>query len=175
MKLAPGILGQHAVTQLQRTADEVILEVGSDKLGRRELAAVGCYNFMAARNLSAVLKSLQVTSLKFLFEHIPPSSLALPHMGVISLAVLGAAFEARKIGGANPLESWVKAHLGGNGSAKQAMVTFHTLKARELAEARNEKQATKQRKQGRRNQAHTLRLARFGERQAGVQVREATR
>jgi len=166
MNLAPRILGATACTQLQRNADEVILQIGSDRLGRKELAKVGCYNFMAARNLSAVLKTLQVTSLKYLFEHIPPSSLALPHMGVISLAVLGAAFEAKNIGGSSPLESWVAHHANGDG--KQAMVTFHTLKARELAEQLKEKKATKQRKHARKNQAHQLRVMRFGDRQASA-------
>jgi hypothetical protein len=99
--------------------------------------------------------------LKYLYEQVPPTNLALPHMGVISLAVLGAAFEARKIGGSNPLESWVKSHAKGNGDVKQAMVTFHTMKVRELAEARNEKREIKQRQRGRRNQAHKLRVARF--------------
>jgi hypothetical protein len=168
MNLAPTILGNYAVTQLQKTAGEVILEVGSDKLGRKELAAVGCYNFHAARNLSAVVKSLQIPNLKYLFEHVPPSDLALPHMGVISLAVLGAAFEVRKVGGSNPLLSWVQLHAPHGNDAKQAMVTFHTLKMRELAEARNEKQAIKDRKQTRRNKAHKLRVARFGERQASA-------
>jgi hypothetical protein len=163
MNLAPRILGTTACTQLQRNADEAILQVGSDRLGRRELAAVGCYNFTAARNLSAILKPFQLPSLKYLYENVPPEGLALPHMGVISLAVLGAAFEARKIGGEAPLENWVRAHAG---SDKQAMVTFHTLKAREAAERAAEKKAVKQRKHARRNQAHHLRLARFGDRQA---------
>ena len=80
---------------------------------------------------------------------------------------VGAAFEARKIGGQTPLLSWVQLHARG-GNEQQAMVTFHTMKQRELAEARNEKKATKDRKQTRRNKAHKLRLARFGERQASA-------
>ena len=144
MYLASTILGSTAVKHLQQTADEAVLVVGSDRLGRRELAGVGCYNFVAARNLSAILKPLQVPSLKFLFEHIPPATLALPHMGVISLAVLGAAFEARKIGGGQPLVAWVKAHAGND--EKRAMVTFYTLKARELAEQLAEKKAIKARR-----------------------------
>jgi hypothetical protein len=164
MNLAPTILGSYAVTQLTRQAGEVILEVGADKLGRKELAGVGCYNFMAARNLSAVVKSLQIPNLKFLFEHVPPANLALPHMGVISLAVLGAAFEARKIGGANPLESWVRFHAN-HGEEKQAMVTFHTLKQRELAEVSNEKKAVEQRRRTRVGKAHKLRVTRFNDRQ----------
>jgi hypothetical protein len=162
MNLAPTILGTTACTQLQRTADEAILAVGTDRLGRRELAGVGCYNFTAARNLGTVLKPLQLPSLKYLYEHVPPSSLALPHLGVISLAVLGAAFEARKIGGASPLESWVRSHAEG-GNEKRAMVTFHTLKLREAAEQAREQKAARQRRHARRTKAHTLRLARFGD------------
>jgi hypothetical protein len=164
MNLAPSVLGSYAVKRLQETADETILVVGRDTLGRKELAAVGCYNFTAARNLSAVLKPLQLPSLKHLFDHIPPASLALPHMGVVSLAVLGAAFEARKIGGGSPLLAWVKSHAAG-GDEKRAMVTFHTLKVREAQDHAGEKQAIEQRKRRRKGKAHGLRLARFTARQ----------
>jgi hypothetical protein len=162
MNLASSVLGAGAVKHLTYLADEVILEVGNDRLGRKELAAVGCYNFTAARNLSAVLKPLQLPSLKHLFEHVPPASLALPHLGVISLAVLGAAFEVRKVGGANPLLAWVQSHAG---DEKRAMVTFHTLKHREAQELLNEKKAVIERRRGRKGKAHGLRVARFTARQ----------
>lgn len=162
MNLAPTVLGAGAVKHLSGLAEEALLIVGSDRLGRRELAGVGCYNFAAARNLSAVLKPLQLPSLKHLFQNIPPASLALPHMGVISLAVLGAAFEARKIGGANPLLAWVQFHAG---DEKKAMVTFYTLKHREAQEVLNEKKAIVERRRGRKGKAHQLRVARFTARQ----------
>src|SRR5262245_49780215 len=107
MNLSTTILGSTAVKHLQATGSAWVLEVGSDRLTRGELAGVGCYNFLAARNLTAILKIVTVKSLADLYARIPPTAVALPHMGVISLAVLGAAFEAKGIGGDAPLENWV--------------------------------------------------------------------
>ena len=147
MNLSTRILGSTAVKQLQVTSNATVLQVGKDALTRSELAQVGCYNFHAARNLSAVLAETAITSLQELYNTIPPSALALPHMGVISLAVLGAAFEARSIGGEAPLESWVRLHRPGNGKdPKDSMVTFHTLKKREAAEVARERKARRSRR-----------------------------
>lgn len=132
MNLSTSILGSHACKQLQAGATDAVLTVGSDQLTRGELARVGCYNFTAARNLSALLRAVNARSLKDLFERVPPTALAVPKMGVISLAVLGAAFEARKVGGAAPLETWVRKH-------REKMVTFYTLKKHEEADAAQEK------------------------------------
>src|SRR5262245_594927 len=134
MNLSTEILGATAVTQLQATSKAWVLEVGRDRLTRADLARVGCFNFVAARNLTAILEDVPVKSLADLYARLPPAALALPHLGVISLAVLGAAFEAKGIGGEAPLESWVAKHAAGNG--RRAMVTFHTLKQREAAAGR---------------------------------------
>ena len=166
MNLSTTILGSTAVKQLQATSKASVLEVGSDRLTRAELARVACFNFHAAKNLSAVLKTLDVKNLADLYARLPPSAVALPHIGAISLAVLGAAFEAKRIGGEAPLESWVRKHAGTDG--RKAMVTFDTMKARELAELSQEKKARKERKQARRQVAHETRVARFVARQHGV-------
>ena len=81
----------------------------------------------------------------------------------ISLAVLGAAFEAKKIGGDTPLENYVKKHTTKtNGEA--TFVTWTTMKHREQAEVARERKERKKRKRQRRDQAHELRVDRFEER-----------
>jgi hypothetical protein len=159
MNLSTTILGSTAVKQLQATSSAWILEVGSDRLTRAELAGVGCFNFHAARSLTTILKDFSIKNLADLYARLPPSAVALPHIGAISLAVLGAAFEAKGIGGETPLEAWAKKH-GPAGDPAKAMVTFHTMKQRERAERAEERK----RKRGRRHRAHGLRLARFTER-----------
>lgn len=144
MNLSASILGSTAVKQLQASTSAWVLEVGSDKLTRGQLASVGCYNFHAARLLTACLRTLPVKNLAELFAKFPPSAVALPHLGVISLAVLGAAFEAKGIGGASPLEAWVQKHAPGGAEAE--MVTFHTMKRRELAEGARERKLTRRRR-----------------------------
>jgi len=160
MNLAANILGTSAVDRLRESAAGAVLQIGSDKLTRADLAGVECYNFHAARLLSHVLRELDVRNLRDVYEKIPPSALALPNLGVISLAVLGAAFEAKGIGGQAPLESYVRRHLV-NGNK---VVTFDTLKKREHAEVANERKARKRRKASRRDRAQQLRVDRFTER-----------
>src|SRR5262245_60510447 len=146
MNLSTTVLGSYTVKQLQARTSEVILIARSDHLSRRDLAAVGCYNFQAARNLTAVLHVVGVKSLRDVFDNHPPTDLALPHMGVITLAVLGAAFEVAGIGGGDPLGNYVKKHLQRNGTVRERMVTFHRLKQRELEERRQEKKEARRRK-----------------------------
>ena len=127
MRLSSKVLGTATAEKLGTRAAEHVLIVGSDKLTRGDLAEVGCFNYLAAQNLTAILaKFFTVENLRDLYEHTPPRELALPHLGVISLAVLGAAFEVREIGGDDPLENYVK-HHSDNGK----IVTFDTIKLRE--------------------------------------------
>jgi len=142
MNLTARVLGQTAVTKLQSTAGEHVLVVGKDKLTRGDLADVGCYNFLAARYLTAALEALGVESLQQLYMTFSPRDLALPRVGVICLAVLGAAFEARGIGGDNPLENYVKKH-----SAK--LITFDSVKN----QIRRAEEATRKNRRRRRNHA----------------------
>jgi len=164
MNLAANILGQTAVTKLQEGARSAVLEIGSDKISRRDLAQVECYNFHAARLLSGVLHTLGVKSLRQVYDEYPPTALAVPGMGVVSLAVLGAAFEAKGIGGETPLENYVRKHAK-NGNGK--VVTFDTLKHRELAERQKEARDRKRRKRQRRDQAHAQRVERFLDQKEG--------
>ena len=130
MNLATAILGSTTVRRLEETHKDAVLVVGSDRLTRQDLAAVECFNFHAARLLTHALAEFKFANLRQLYNEMPPADLALPTLGVISLAVLGAAFEAKGIGGEAPLESYARKHAASkNGDAPQ-VVTFDTLKER---------------------------------------------
>jgi hypothetical protein len=159
MNLSLSVLGSTAVQRLTEAGAEHVLTIGSDRLTRGELSRVGCYNFVAAKNLSKILQAIGAKSLRAVFETIPPQALAVPHMGVVSLAVLGAAFEAKRIGGASPLEAYVRRWAPEG--VKRAMVTFDTIKHREQAEVAKERKERKRRKAARRDQAHGVRVERF--------------
>jgi hypothetical protein len=137
MNLSTRVLGSTSVHKLEAQAAEAVLTIGKDVLTRAQLAQVGCFNFTAARRLSGILADLNIQNLRQLYNDIAPSGLALPGIGVISLAVLGAAFEAKKIGGEAPLESYVEKHK--QGSQKHPLVTFDTIKRRELAAQERER------------------------------------
>jgi hypothetical protein len=164
MNLYASLLGKTAVDQLTETARSAVLQIGSDHLTRSDLARVGCFNFLAAKILSRVLHDeLSVKNLRHVYDTIPPSALALPHLGVISLAVLGAAFEAKGIGGAAPLESYVRRHTRKDG---ERVTTFSSLKRHDQEGITKERQERKKRKAQRRDQAHQLRKQRFDQRSA---------
>ena len=146
MRLSNTILGSTAVKQLEAAYGEHILVIGEDRFTRRQLASVGCFNFIAARNLTTILKPFEIESVRTLYERLPPGALALPHLGVISLAVLAAAFEIKKIGGDDPLGSWARLHMG---DAKRAIVSFHTMKHRELTQLQTEQKEKRARERER--------------------------
>lgn len=135
MNLSTAILGKSAVDRLTLSAGEAILQIGRDQFTRADLARVGCYNFSAARNLSKIFhEALAVNNLREVYENIPPHALALPRLGVVSLAVLGAAFELKRIGGEAPLENYARKHVprtGKNGSEEPTLTSFDTIKRKE--------------------------------------------
>ena len=159
MDLSTSILGKSVVTYLHERQRAAVLRIGKDTFDRATLAKVACFNFVAAANLSAILnRDLQVTDTRDVFNNVHPDRLVLPRLGAVSLAVLGAAFEAKGLGGSAPLEAWFKKHRDGT------TITFASLKHREEAERANEKKALKAKKAARRNTAHALRVERFTER-----------
>jgi len=164
MRLSDAVLGTHVTTKLRERAGAELVRIGRDRFGRRELAHIECFNFTAAANLSRVLEALAVADTRALFETVSPKTIAtIPRLGSISLAVLGACFEIKKIGGASPLDAWVKKH-------EKTVVTYASLKHREHLEAQAERRETKRRKSTRRDQAHRARVDRFTERQGEATI-----
>lgn len=152
------VLGSTVAKQLRERTTAPLLRIGSDIFDRTSLSHVACFNFVAAANLSTILnRELRVKNTRDLFETIAPAALALPHLGAVSLAVLGAAFEAKGIGGAAPLEAWVTKHSAKN----DPLVTFDTIKHREAAAAKAERRTRQHITHARKSKAHGLRLARF--------------
>jgi len=162
MNLSVKVLGQSTVSQLQERASTPVLRIGADAFTRHDLAAVDCFNFTAAANLSRILNAeLRVKNTRDVFDNIDPTGLVLPRLGAVSLAVLGAAFEAKQLGGERSLEAWVVKHRAKD--AKREFVTFDSMKQkyhRDALAAANERKDEKRRKSTRRNQAHRLRVDR---------------
>lgn len=159
MDLSASVLGTHTTTTLRERLTTHLLTIGSDHFTRRDFAKVDCFSFLAAQNLSHWLnKILKVENTRYVYFHVNPAELAIPHLGPFSLAVLGAAFEIKGLGKMqSPLESWMEHH-------KLQIRTFHTMKLNELMDGRTERKTLAQRKHARRNQAHGLRVARFAKR-----------
>jgi hypothetical protein len=145
----------------ERAAAPVVI-VGSDRFTKKDLASLDCFNFLAAQNLNRILNDvLRVKNLREVYEKYPPTTFALPRMGAITLAVLGACFEAKGLGGDSPLMGWMERH-------KQKVQTFVHMKQRELFDEKQEKKARKKRKAARRDEAHAKRVERFEEKSQEV-------
>jgi len=89
MDLSNAVLGHYHATQLQRRIATPVLQVGKDTFTRSQLAGVDCFNYLACAFLTAALAPLKVKDTADVFEHVSPEMLALPRVGVVSLAVLG--------------------------------------------------------------------------------------
>jgi hypothetical protein len=166
MDLSARILGTHTATAIAERNATAILTIGRDRFSRADLAGVSCFNYVAALNLSRALADLDVTSTKDVFDRIAPLALAVPHVGAVSLAVLGAAFEHKRLGGDHPLEAWVTRHRNAD-EQKKDFVTFDTIKhhSADQRAATSERKSAKARKAARRDTAHRLRVDRHLSRQ----------
>jgi hypothetical protein len=111
MDLSATILGTTIATQLKERGAAAVVSIGKDRFRRGDLSRVACFNYHAAARLSAVLATFTVRDTADVFSRIPPSALAVPTIGAVSLAVLGACFELKGLGGARPLQAWVEKHL----------------------------------------------------------------
>jgi len=129
MNLSRRVLGAYVVEAIAGKAKAPLLQVGSDVFYRHDFSQIDCFNFTAAANLNRILKNLRVKNLLDLFERLPPTELLLPKLGAVSLAVLGAAFEIKGIGGEAPLEAWMKFHLADEQGDHVA--TFGSLKSKQ--------------------------------------------
>lgn len=170
MHLSTRVLGKHVADQITARAAAPLLVIGRDKFFRRDLAAIDCYNFLAALRLSSVIATLGPRDTKDLFDNYPPTALVVPQIGSISLAVLGAAFEKKGIGGSQPLEGWFNKHRPKEYVGRE-FVTFSHMKHVEHLREVGEKRARKQRKEktaARRDKAQRIRGDRFIERQEGT-------
>jgi hypothetical protein len=125
MDLSARVLGSSAVAHLTTRNAAAVLTIGRDRWTRDDLSAVHCFNFQAAATLSRTLATFSIKSVEDVYRKVPPAALAVPGIGAIALAVLGAAFESRGLGGPTPLESWVSIH-----DRDSPIVTFATLKSR---------------------------------------------
>jgi hypothetical protein len=162
------VLGLPASRLLRDRATASVLTIGGDEFTRQDLAHVSCFNFIAAQHLSAVLKTFRVTSTGDAFHNLSPAQLAVPGLGAIALAVLGAAFELKGLGGAAPLEDWATQHRPD--TQRRSFVTFAALKtkSRDMQAERAERRAKKSRTRARRDQAHRLRVDRYQRRQGSL-------
>lgn len=158
MHLPDTILGSATVKKIQERIAQPVLTIGTDHFTRAHLARLSCFNFLAAATLSNIVTHhLKVQNTKDLFQRIPPSALALPGLGTISLATLGAAFES-KLG--KTLSDYINHHLADDGK----VVTFSTIKSQFGGDSKAEKKAKKDentRKRARGRKAHELRVERF--------------
>jgi hypothetical protein len=156
MDLPPSILGKTIVDQLNARIGAPVLTIGADVFTRAQLARVKCFNFAAAARLSHLLtQELHVKDTKDLYLNISPASLAIPGLGAISLATIGAAFELKGLGN---LSHYIKHHY----TKGAEVVTFATMKTnrRDRQAAAAEKTAAATRSRSRRRQAHELRVGR---------------
>lgn len=160
MDLSSRVLGVRVATQLGERVRAPLLRIGADVFTRADLAGVACFNFIAAANLSAALAAHGVIDTKHAFNTVSPASLAVPRIGAIAIAVLGAAFEAKRVGGPHPLEAWITKHR--DKQSRRDVVSFLTVKHHR---ADTEDADRKQRKHARRNMAHRTRVRRFTTRQ----------
>ena len=159
MDFSAAVLGTSAVEKMRERVNAPVLVVGKDVFSRAVFSHVDCFHFQAALTLSAVLKQEypKLKDLADVYEHLTPEQLALPRLGVTALAVLGAAFQAKGLGGSKPLENWVRSHL----KKDQDLVTFSSIKHRDEKERSAERKQLKARKTARRNQAQELRVERL--------------
>lgn len=133
MDFSEKVLGHYHAGKLRTHNQTPVLIVGADKFTRADLSKVECFNFVAAARLTALFKALRVPNLKHVFEKVPPGEIAVASIGTISMAVLGAAFEAKGLGGDAPLTTYVKHHLDDH------LVTFDTMKHHAAAAEKNGK------------------------------------
>lgn len=153
MHLSPAILGENIVRKLNERQTSAVLTIGSDRFTRPQLSKLGCFNFLAAARISALLDELKVKDTADLFHNYDPAHLALPGLGAICLATIGCAFEAKRLG---TLASYVAKHQ----EKGTSIVTFATFKKHnELDQkaARKEKRAARERKHSRLDKATTIR------------------
>jgi hypothetical protein len=143
-----GIFGS---TYIKYFTDQPVLVVGKDSWSRQEVVAMGCSQTVACGNLTKIAKSLGVHSIKDLYERTSPYSFTEYRAGLATLFVLFAAFADR---GLDP-GKWYK-H-----GEKAALVTFQSLKHRELEARARERADEKKRERRTRSGKHKAAVKAF--------------
>jgi len=154
--LSQAILGKAIVDKLEARMSAPVLMIGQDIFTRPQLSKVACFNFTAAARLTHLLTNeLKVRNTRELFQSIPPQHLALPGLGSICLATIGAAFEIKGLG---TLADYVARHT----EKGHSIVTFTTMKinVHDIAAAKKEKKELKARQRSRQAKAHEIRVER---------------
>lgn len=159
------MLGSTVSEKLTERAQAPLLRIGKDIFRRGDFAKFRCFTFQAASTLStklqeptlaAIMKDQKVKDTRDLFLRVNPNDLAIKGLGHFALAALGAAFQAKGLGS---LDDWDKLH--GNQE-----VTWSTVKHREAALQKAERNSNVVRHSVRRKQAHEIRVTRFTERRS---------
>jgi hypothetical protein len=146
MDYSTALLGTHIVNRLRARVAAPVVIIGRDSFLRADLAAVECFNFMAAYHLSTAIAALKVENTRDLFRTVEPEQLARPNVGAFAFAVLGACFEVKGVG---TLDAWVE-HSRAKG---ERVTTFATMKAK----IQKQTSATTQKPKPRRNKTHAQR------------------
>lgn len=145
------ILGSAFIAEIN-APDHPALIIGKDSWTKHELATVlGIVQTKAASILTATCKKLGVTSTADLYKSTSPYTFAEYPAGVTTLYVMFAAFEAK---GLNP-ETWYAR------GQEHAIVTFLTLKHRELQAAQRTRDDEKKRQRKARATRHKAESAKY--------------
>lgn len=134
-------LGKTFIDSITARGTHAALIIGVDEWSRHELAAdLGVVHTRAASILTGIAKDLGVRSTADLFERTSPYSLVGYPCGVTTLFVMFAAFIAKDL---DPNKWYAKGHA-------EAVVSFISLKHRELqAEARTKAEERKRQRRKR--------------------------
>jgi len=87
MDFSATIHGTRVVAELKARITRGLVVIGSDVFSRSDLAAVECYCFTAASNLSHILATIRVANgnrkienTRDLFHNVPPEALMVPRL-----------------------------------------------------------------------------------------------
>jgi hypothetical protein len=132
------IVGQHFVTHLTNADKYPLLVIGKDRWSFQQVASdLGVIQPKACRILSRIASDLKATSTKDLYKQTSPYSLAGTHgCGVTTLYVLLRVFGAVGL----DVDGWYAK------GQSEAIVTFDSLKQRELAAEHRTKEAERKRR-----------------------------
>lgn len=139
------ILGKTFVDELTQHNDRAPLRIGKDVWSRHEVAAnLGIVQTRACSILSAVVKQIGATSTADLYRKTSPYTFAGYPVGVTTLYVMFAAFRDK---GLDP-DTWYRKNQD------DAIISFISLKHRELVAERTTKAAERKRTRRERRREH---------------------